>query len=221
VEFREWQALRWSDDVSLTLLDWRRTVSDLYRDVRAHGPGDPVGALERFRAAKDRLFASHPDSPIMAAEREAFAGLRYWPYDPALRFEVDVEPIESQGSLGLRALSLAGDEFALDRIGRISLPMGTLDIYWVAVYGGGVFLPFRDASNGSQTYSAGRYLIDTVKGADLGGSGGRLVVDFNYAYHPSCTYDPKWSCPLAPPANRLEVPIRAGERLEPAVKAER
>ncbi len=63
-----------------------------------------------------------------------------------------------------------------------------------------------------ESYGGGRYLLDTVKGADLGGTDGRLVVDFNYAYNPSCAYDPQWSCPLAPPANRLTVPILAGER---------
>ena len=96
----------------------------------------------------------------------------------------------------------------------MTLPIGTLDVYWVAVYGGGVFLPFRDDTSGGEGYGGGRYLLDTVKGADLGGSGGRLVVDFNYAYNPSCAYDPQWSCPLAPPANRLTVPIRTGERYQ-------
>jgi hypothetical protein len=85
-------------------------------------------------------------------------------------------------------------------------------VYWIAVYGGGVFIPFRDATSGHESYGAGRYLLDTIKGADLGGRGERLMLDFNYAYNPSCAYDPRWSCPLAPPANWLPVPIRAGER---------
>ena len=118
--------------------------------------------------------------------------------------------------VGIPSISGTGDVYPLDRIGRIELPMGSLDVFWVSVYGGGVFIPFRDATNGIETYGAGRYLLDTVKGADLGGTDGRLIVDFNYAYHPSCTYDPKWSCPLAPPSNRLTVPIRAGERLDPS-----
>jgi uncharacterized protein (DUF1684 family) len=198
--------------VSLTLLDWRRTVFALYGAVRANVDADAVGTLDTFRAAKDRLFAGHPDTPIMPADRPGFDGLDYWPYESALRFEVDVEPMEP---VGIPSISGVGDVYPLDRIGRITLPMGSLDVYWVAVYGGGVFIPFRDATNGAETYGAGRYLLDTVKGADLGGVDGRLIVDFNYAYHPSCTYDPKWSCPLAPPANRLAVPIRAGERLRP------
>lgn len=196
--------------MSLSLLDWRRTLTQLYADVRETVDADPVGTLARSRAARDVLFATHPDTPIMPQDRAGFAGLKYWPYDPSMRFDVEVEPL---GGLGIQAISGTGDAYPLERIGRILLPLGSLDVYWVAVYGGGVFVPFRDATNGTETYEAGRYLLDTVKGADLGGTNGRLVVDFNYAYHPSCAYDPRWSCPLAPPANRLPVPIRAGERL--------
>jgi uncharacterized protein len=74
-----------------------------------------------------------------------------------------------------------------------------------------VFLPVKDATAGVETYGGGRYLLDTVKGADLGGSDATLVVDFNFAYNPSCAYDPMWACPLAPPGNVLAQPIRAGE----------
>lgn len=113
----------------------------------------------------------------------------------------------------MAAESLGSATFPLKRIGRIDLPVGKLELYWIDVYGGGVFLPFRDATSGSSSYAAGRYLLDTVKGADLGGSRDRLIVDFNYAYHPSCAYDPRWLCPLAPRANWLPIAIEAGERL--------
>jgi uncharacterized protein len=196
--------------MSLSLLDWRRSIAALYADVRATSAHDPEAALARFRAGRDRLFREHPDSPLPPEGRATFTGLQCWPYDPALRFEAVVEPMPAE----LRsATSLTGEEFRLERIGRVRLPVGDLEVYWIAVYGGGVFLPFRDATAGRETYAAGRYLLDTIKGADLGGSGDRLILDFNYAYHPSCAYDPRWSCPLAPPANRLELPIRAGERL--------
>jgi uncharacterized protein (DUF1684 family) len=89
----------------------------------------------------------------------------------------------------------------------------SLDLYWLEAYGGGLFLPFADATSGGETYGAGRYLLDTVKGADLGMDGAQLVLDFNFAYNPSCAYDPRWVCPLTPPENRLAVPVRAGERL--------
>jgi uncharacterized protein (DUF1684 family) len=196
--------------VSLTLLDWRRTVAALYADVRAGAEHDPEGTLARFRAGRDRLFVHHPDSPLPTDRRAVFTGIPYWPHDPALRFEAVVEPLAPEPRL---AVGLGGEEFPLERIGRVRLPVGTLEVFWIAVYGGGIFLPFRDATAGTETYGAGRYVLDTVKGADLGGSGDRLVIDFNYAYHPSCAYDARWSCPLAPPGNRLAVPIRAGERL--------
>jgi uncharacterized protein (DUF1684 family) len=196
--------------VSLALLDWRRAVAMLYAAVRAETAEDPQGALARFRAGRDRLFAEHPESPLPPEVRASFRGLPHWPYDPAVRFEVSLERAEPQR---LVAQAIDGQPYPLDRIGRVRLPVGDLDVYWIAVYGGGVFLPFRDATAGTTTYGAGRYLLDTVKGADLGGSDGRLVVDFNYAYHPSCAYDPRWSCPLAPPANRLAASIEAGERL--------
>ena len=196
--------------VSLTLLDWHRAVAALYADVRTSAALDPDGTVSRFRAVRDTLFRNHPDSPLTPASRRAFTGLPYWPHDPALRFEVAFEPARSEPRT---ARSLSGEDFPLERIGRVRLPIGDLEVYWIVVYGGGIFVPFRDSSAGSETYGAGRYLLDTIKGADLGGSSDRLTLDFNYAYHPSCAYDPRWSCPLAPPANRLEVAVRAGERL--------
>jgi uncharacterized protein len=195
--------------MSMTLLDWRRTVAALYVAVRRDVSSDPGAAHAAWQAGRERLIRAHPDSPIRPELRVAFMGLDHWPYDPAMRFEAAVEPTEPQR---LTATSLDGDPYPLDRIGRVRLPLGDLDVYWIQVYGGGVFIPFRDATSGTESYGAGRYLLDTVKGADLGGTGDRLVLDFNFAYNPSCAYDPRWSCPLAPPANWLTVPVRAGER---------
>lgn len=196
--------------MSFTLHDWRRRVAAMYADVRATAEADPVGASVHFREAKDQLFARHPDSPIAAGARAEFGGLPYWAYDPALRFVVPVEPMEP---VATSATSVSGDSFALRRIGLARLPIGDLEVYWIEVYGGGIFVPFRDGTSGSETYGAGRYLLDTVKGADLGGDGRALVLDFNYAYHPSCAYDAIWSCPLAPSTNWLDAPVQAGERL--------
>jgi uncharacterized protein len=93
-----------------------------------------------------------------------------------------------------------------------------LAVFWIDAYGGGLFLPLRDATAGSETYGAGRYLLDSIKSADHGSDAeaGTLTLDFNMAYHPSCAYDPRWACPLAGPENRLEVPVRVGERLSGA-----
>jgi uncharacterized protein (DUF1684 family) len=91
---------------------------------------------------------------------------------------------------------------------------GELTLYWLGGYGGGVFLPFRDATTGKATFGGGRYLLDGIKGADLGRDAqGRAILDFNFAYNPSCAYSARWICPLAPPENALPVAIHAGERM--------
>jgi uncharacterized protein (DUF1684 family) len=195
----------------LDLLDWKRRIFELYGEVRA--AADPRAAWHRWRAVRDELFAGHPQSPIPAVDRADFAGLRYFDYDPTARVlaevsHVEPEPIEIGGSAGE---SFRFTRFAVASFENEAEPSG-LELYWLEGYGGGVFLAFRDATAGSETYGAGRYLLDTVKGADLGMDHGRLVLDFNFAYNPSCAYDPRWACPLAPPANRLPLPIRAGER---------
>jgi uncharacterized protein len=89
--------------------------------------------------------------------------------------------------------------------------LGSLDVWWLDSYRGGVFLPFRDATSGVSTYGAGRYVLDTIKGADLGGAASNLVVDLNFAYQPSCAYDEAWACPLPGVGNRLEAEVPVGE----------
>jgi uncharacterized protein (DUF1684 family) len=196
---------------AIDLLDWKRRVFALYADVRADG--EPRAAWERWRTTRDEQFAGHPQTPLTAADRAAFSGLAYYPYDPALRVQGTLEP----ASPTVSELPSSGESAILfDRIGRVGFGLaGTphvLEVYWLAAYAGGLFLPFRDATSGSETYGGGRYLFDTVKGADLGVGDGRLTLDFNFSYHPSCSYQPSWVCPLAPPANTLEIPLRAGER---------
>ena len=93
-----------------------------------------------------------------------------------------------------------------------SSPSAALPIYWFEGYAGGLWLPFADATNGTRTYGGGRYLYDTIKGADLGATSDGFILDFNFAYNPSCAFDERWSCPLSPPENKLPLPVRAGER---------
>jgi uncharacterized protein (DUF1684 family) len=196
--------------MSFHLLDWRRRVHSLYAEVRA--TADVTAAHDLWRRGRDELFATHPDTPLLPEDRDGFSGLPIAPYDPALRFEprvdADVEPLRFQ-------VPTATDGVVpFSRIGVVHLPdLGDLDVWWLDSYGGGVFLPVRDALAGTATYGGGRYLLDTVKGADLGGDvrDGVLIVDLNFAYNPSCAYDPAWVCPLAPPGNRLAAPIRGGE----------
>jgi uncharacterized protein len=189
----------------LELLGWRRETAAMYAAARAEA--DPAAAWREWRRRRDQLFAEHPQSPV--EDRAAFRGLPYSPYAPELRFIGTVQPADAA------RLDVATSDgvVPLRRIGRLDLPVGSLDLWWIAGYGGGLFLPFADATNTDTTYGGGRYLLDTIKGADLGGDGDRLVVDFNFAY-PSCRYSPRWSCPLAPAGNRLPVRIDAGELLE-------
>jgi uncharacterized protein (DUF1684 family) len=195
--------------MSLDLLDWRRRVHALYAGVRS--ASDPVAAHQAWRAGRDDLFATHPQSPL-PQDREGFTGLLVADYDAALRFEVTLDPgVEPKR---LEVPTATDGVVPFDRIGVLHLSgLGDLDVWWLGSYGGGVFVPVKDASAGQQTYGGGRYVLDTVKGADLGGDvrDGVLVIDLNFAYNPSCAYDPAWVCPLAPPGNTLAAPVRGGE----------
>ena len=197
--------------MTLTLLGWRRRTATLYAAARA--AADPDRGWRIWRDGRDEMFATHPDSPLDEEARARFSGLPFAAYDPALRFEPALEPAEPER----REVQTATDGVVpFERIGRVRFgDLGRVDVWWLDSYGGGVFLPLRDGSAGSATYGGGRYLIDTVKGADLGGDDGRLVVDLNLAYHPSCAYDPRWTCPLAPEGNRVAAPVAAGEQLPP------
>ena len=169
-----------------------------------------------WRQARDELFEHHPSSALPDSARAVFTGLPYLPYDPGLHVLGEVDLDDEATASGA---PLPGDGSSpLVRIGRVRFELlgatRTLDLFWFDDYAGGLFLPFRDATSGGTTYGGGRYLLDGAKSADLGASeDGRLVLDFNFAYHPSCVHDPRWSCPLAPPQNRLPVPVTGGEVL--------
>jgi uncharacterized protein (DUF1684 family) len=195
----------------LDLVDWRRRVGDLYR-------GGGPDALNRFREGRDRLFRTHPQSPIEPGERDSFRGLRYFPYDPACRVrsrfeagdgaELVIETGGQDGAVRFRragrlVFSLAGVECRLTTLSLLQ-------------YAGGLFVPFRDATSGRETYGGGRYLFDTAKNTDglvlqIRPGSPDVVIDFNFAYNASCAYSPRWACPLAPPENHLTVAVRAGE----------
>jgi uncharacterized protein len=194
----------------LALSDWRRRVFDLYRRAREAPASEP--AWTAWRDGRDELFRTHAASPIPATARGSYPSTPFFPYDPAARVSAavtDAEPLPleiagSHGTFGATRVGVAGFE--------LNGAPCTLDLFWLDGYGGGLFLPFRDATSGSASYGAARYLLDTVKGADLGEDEGGLVLDFNFSYNPSCAYDPRWACPLAPPGNRLDLPVEAGER---------
>ncbi|TMB91800.1 MAG: DUF1684 domain-containing protein [Chloroflexi bacterium] len=196
----------------LDLADWRRQVSELYAAARS--AATPIDGWELWRAGRARLFAQHPQSPIPGGERSSDRLPRYFSYDAAWRVIAEVEAAPA-GDTSLPGS--AEEQFTAVRFGVARAAVGGYDLrlalYWLSGYAGGLFASFRDATSGSQTYGAGRYLLDTAKGADLGRAGEGLVLDFNFAYQPSCSYDGKWSCPLPPRDNWLTIPVNAGERL--------
>jgi uncharacterized protein len=199
----------------IALADWRRGVSELYAALRADERAPSMRAMA-FRAARDRLFAEHPSSPVPEADRRGFRGVAYFRYAPDLALSARLEPDPDAPPLDVPR-SGEGGRMPFHRIGWVSFTVdGTpcqLGVFWLDEYAGGIFIPFRDATSGRETYGGGRYLWDSAKGADLGSDGDELVLDFNYAYHPSCVYDPAWSCPLAPQENWLPAAVEAGERL--------
>lgn len=195
------------------LMDWKRRVFDLYASVRS--TNDPEAAWKHWREVRDELFRTHPQSPIPSHERAEFGALDYFDYDPQWRVLANVTAVEP---VHYDIATSTGSSYGFSRFASASFEVCDrdmdLELYWLDGYGGGLFVPFRDATSGKQTYGGGRYLLDTVKGADLGVANERLVLDFNFSYNPSCCYDPRWACPLAPPPNRLEIEVVAGERFE-------
>jgi uncharacterized protein (DUF1684 family) len=207
----------------LELADWRRRVAELYDMVRTMARTDPRAAWRHWVETREELYRTHPQSPVPPGQRASFRA-RHWPYDPALRFDVPVqaEPApapDASAPLPLALPNSGDDALAFHRVGSVAVPFPAgerrLSLFWMEGYTGGLFLAFRDATGGVESYVAGRYLLDGAKSADLGGdpARGTLVLDFNFAYQPSCAFDPRWACPLAPAENRLDLPIRAGERL--------
>lgn len=194
----------------LSLTDWRRRMAELYARIRAEP--DPVRAWADWKKTRDRLFNEHPQSPLQPGQRQRFEGLSYFDYDASCRV---LGQIKNAPSKCYDIETIGEDTVTFTRFAVVGFELEgrslELELLWLAGYGGGIYLPFLDETSGTETYGGGRYLLDTVKGADLGVEGEALVLDFNFSYNPSCSYDPRWVCPLTPPENRLDVALRAGE----------
>jgi uncharacterized protein (DUF1684 family) len=203
----------------LELTEWRRLVAELYAAVRAED--DPERGHALWRQGRDELFRSHPQSPLPPGDKLRETGVPYWPYDPRLRFDVPLLPAAEDMSL---SVPTSDGVIPMTRLGRVHLPApvdAVIDVWWLRQYAGGLFLPLRDGTAGESSYGGGRYALDTAKGADLGGRPGRLIIDLNFLYHPSCRYNDAWVCPLAPPGNTIGAPVSAGERLRLPVRLAR
>lgn len=195
------------------LAHYRRTVAGHYADART--ASNPAHAAESWRTQRDELFKTHPLSPIPHDQKESYPGIPYAPYNSAWRFVVHIESAPEET---IYELDLPEGHFRYQRFGKVNFTAptgedGQLSLFWILGYGGGIFLPFGDTTNKHTTYGGGRYLYDTIKGADLGAGPDNIVLDFNFAYHPSCRYSPEWTCPLAPLENRLPFEVPVGELL--------
>ena len=177
--------------------------------IRAAGllPGVERKQLIEFRTQKDHFFRHDPDSPIPEHLRASFNGLDYYPPDPTLDLELDIEPADGNRVL-LETSDGAQRRYRKAVKVHFEVDGEMVELTLLAADSGhdhGLFLPFRDATSGKETYGAGRYLdVDAP-------TGGKVRIDFNLAYSPSCAYDDRYSCPLPPVENWLKVPIRAGE----------
>jgi len=181
-----------------------------------HHPMSYIEAIEGYRTDKDAFFGSDPLSPIPEAERPTFTGLPYYPVDTTLRFEErSLEPYAGDEPSDFQIPTSDGQLRPAHRAGILTFELdGVMHKLTAYTFDGGdgetLFVPFLDRTSGTETYAAGRYL--DLEPED----NGAYSLDFNLAYHPSCVYDPKFSCPLTPAENRLPVRIEAGERLSPS-----
>ncbi|HRN51080.1 MAG TPA: DUF1684 domain-containing protein [Anaerolineales bacterium] len=161
--------------------------------------------LQDFREGKDAFFATNSQSPLTPEQREHFTALSYFPENPALRLEVDIEPFAEQAMVEMPTST--GDVKSYKRYGRFAFEVeGQTAELTLFSSPHGYFLLFVDSLAGSETYGAGRYLDPEQL------ENGKFLIDFNLAYNPYCAYNEMWNCPIPPAENRLNVPIRAGEK---------
>lgn len=205
----------------LELYDYRRRVAAMYAERRESLQAGENAEMvwRRFRFRRDELFREHPESALDEEQRRSFQSLPYFPYQrdfcvPA-RIETNIEPV------CLSVAKDASEQMTMTSAARLHFTVqgqsATLTLYWLNLYGGGLFLPFRDTTCPVESYGGGRYLFDTIKGSDFLSVPGAnpaqyMLLDFNYAYNPSCAYNDRWVCPLAPAENRLTIAIGAGEK---------
>ncbi|MDQ0101287.1 uncharacterized protein (DUF1684 family) [Paenarthrobacter nicotinovorans] len=201
---------------AVDIADWRLKTFALYDKVRQLAATNPFDAHVYWRQERDLMFATHPASALTPEMKASFSGLQTAGYDPAYRFHAVLQP-EGQGQ-EMNVQTGTDGVVPFTRIGTFELPgLGSLAVWRLRSYGGGIFVPFRDATAGKQggSYGAGRYLLDTIKGSFHGtrgtGAGQEFTLDFNFAYNPSCAYNEAWACPLAGPANRLPTEVPVGE----------
>lgn len=169
-----------------------------------------VERLTGYRHRRDHFFADHPHSPLSESQRASFSGLDYFPERADLALTL---PLDETG-LGVGEVveiqTTDGKAKTFVRAGFVRFDVNGSPVQLTVFRDGdrgSLFVPFRDASAGAETYEIGRYLEPQSR------PDATLDLDFNYAYNPFCAYGEGWSCPIPPEENRLEVAIPAGERV--------
>ena len=166
--------------------------------------------LKTFREKRDQYFKSDPHSPLKESDRKKFKGLLYYPIDLKYAMSGSIEryPVEPKPLYANLPTSKTMEKKYV-KYGRFKFKsMGkeyVLQIYR-PLGGGDLFLPFKDKTSETETYSKGRYLfIEPMPG-------GKVLIDFNRAYNPFCEFNEKYTCAFAPEENWLGIVIRAGEK---------
>ena len=176
-----------------------------------------VSELTDFRADKDAFFRDHPSSPLTDTQRIAFEGLSYFDEDPrsVVRTSLETEGVDLDETIEMQTTTGGTQTYRRAGVARFDIDGAPAQVtLFASADMPELFLPFRDATSGRETYGAGRYLEVEPPGPD-----GVVEIDFNVAYNPYCAYNPEWSCPIPPGENWLAVPIRAGERSFPGAAA--
>jgi len=175
---------------------------------------DYTSKIAAIRAAKDESFKSDPDSPIPADKKATLIPLAYFPIDENYAVAATLEP--SAERTRIQVPTSIGKTRDIERVGTLKFTLKGQQLRLTAFLevedprANRLFVPFSDLTSGAETYPAGRYMeLDPTPT-------GIYLVDFNIAYHPYCYYSPEYDCPFPPKENRLEVPIRAGEKMQKA-----
>ena len=201
----------------LSLINWRREIFSIYDEVRSEKDG--ILAWNKWKDKREKLFKFHPESPTFDPKKQS--GFNDAPvlysYNQKFSLFSKFELISNS-----EIIELNTDENSITRLKPFIKTTNLKDflgieltVFKIEGYGGGLFLPFTDTGckSGGAHYEGGRYLIDTVKGADLGElKTDELRLDFNFSYNPSCSYNSKWTCPILKDYNRISILVDAGEK---------
>jgi len=165
-----------------------------------------------WRKERDAFFKNHQRSPLLPEDKKKFKALKYYPFNPRYVFSSKIERFIFQidnpkyyatflTNKGLNKRYLRYGKFHFQSNGNEY----SIEIY-KSILSDTLFIPFKDKTNGKETYEGGRYIDAEIL------PGYKMILDFNMAYHPSCAYNEKFVCVLPPRENMLDIEIRAGEK---------